>query len=85
VRALLTISLIAGTVARAEPRSWEDPTRARAEELATRASQRFDEVMSDRRTVEIKQTAMSPAIAVAIGRVTIIGAGDSVSGMLLAD
>jgi hypothetical protein len=85
VRALLAISLIAGTVARAEPRSWEDPIRARAEDLAIRASQRFDEVMVNRSIVEIEETSMSSPVAVAIGRVMIIGAGESVSGMLLAD
>jgi hypothetical protein len=47
--------LVSGTLVLAEPRSWEDPARARAEELAEQASKRFDEVVSGHRLVEIKE------------------------------
>ena len=79
------ILLIAGTLAHAEPRSWDDLVRARAEELATRASERFEEVMNDRRLIDINETSMLLAFAVAIGRVTIIGVGDAASEIPLAD
>jgi hypothetical protein len=60
--------LVAGTLAFAEPRSWEDPVRARAEELAEHASKRFDEVVSGHRLVEIKE-ANAIAKPVAFGAV----------------
>jgi hypothetical protein len=75
----VALLLVSGTLAVAEPRSWEDPVRARAEELAERASQRFDEVVSGHRLVEIKEANASvkriPAVgAVANGEAIAVGA-----------
>jgi hypothetical protein len=68
--------LVSGTLVLAEPRSWEDPVRARAEELAEQASKRFDEVVNGRRLVEIKE---ANAIAKPIAAFGAVANGEAIA------
>jgi len=79
---LAAILLIPSTAGHAEPHSWDDPTLARAEELATRASERFDEVVRAHRMIEIRETIgltkpVPVADVVAIGRAMVLGGADT--------